>query len=543
VVPAPASRQSDEVAENARAAWLSPLSGAWWWVALGAITVLAAVLRVYDIGANPPGFFADEAAYGYNAYTILHSGRDEFGNILPLFFKSFGEYKLAVYTYSVVPFVAVFGFDEVAVRLTSAVYGVLTVVAAYALMEALFGRRPLSLTAALILAIEPWHIHYSRTGLGEIPTHAFVLTLALAVFVMAVSRPRLLPVAGLLFALSLYSYRAAWVLLPPLLIVLVILYRDELRANWRQAAAGLAIIALACVPILLLLVNVDERAQDRSILSLDLGPWETVRRVVEHYVSYYKTSFLFDGTAESNLRHAIPGFGWVYEWQMALVACGVAALVWRPTRPKLLLLSLLVLYPLPGALTIESPTSANAFYGSVVFALIAAFGLVTVVDILIAIRPPGPAYAGRVLVVVLVLGLGVYGSLRLGAFLDTYSGSYKEQASGYDGWQWGGRAIVERFLEVEDSYDRLWIDGEAFIRPDIFLRFYAPDGCSGCHVTQRIRYQPELMHLYAVRPGAPWFEPLEPVAEPVASIVDPNGETVVILWEVPRGVSAPLTSE
>ena len=60
--------------------------------------MVAGILRIYDISANPPGFFADEASFGYNAYSVLHTGKDEHGQIA-VFFEAFGEYKLPVYIY------------------------------------------------------------------------------------------------------------------------------------------------------------------------------------------------------------------------------------------------------------------------------------------------------------------------------------------------------------------------------------------------------------------------------------------------------------
>ena len=410
---------------------LSPYVAILWLpISLAGIIILAGVVRIYDIGANPPGFFADEAAYGYNAYTILHTGQDEFGKTLPFFFESFGEYKLPVYVYSIVPFVAAMGLSEVAVRLTSALYGVLTVVAVYFLVQALFGRRPLSLTAALFLATQPWHTFYSRTGLGEITVHAFFLTLALYVFILGTTRPRFLLFSALLFAVALYSYRGAWVITPPLLLVLVALYHRELLRHWRFSIGGIAILAVACVPILLLLLNVDERAQDRSIFTLDLGVMGTIEQVARHYVTYFKPSFLFDGTGEQNLRHAIPGVGWIYTWQAVFLACGVLALAWRPTRPKLLVLSLVFLFPLAGAITVESPSSANVFFGSVAFAIVAAYGLVTVVGLLFSWRPAKVfKYAGPGLAAALVFGLAVYAPIRFASFLDVYHGRYQEIAS------------------------------------------------------------------------------------------------------------------
>src|SRR5688572_21973255 len=100
-------------------------------LSLAAILTLAAGLRIYNVGNNPPGFFADEASFGYNAYTILRSGTDEHGAPFPLFFRAFGEYKLPIFTYALTPFITALGLSETAVRLTAAAFGVATVAAMY----------------------------------------------------------------------------------------------------------------------------------------------------------------------------------------------------------------------------------------------------------------------------------------------------------------------------------------------------------------------------------------------------------------------------
>jgi predicted membrane-bound mannosyltransferase len=85
-----------------------------------AIVVLAAVVRVYDLGDLPPGFFCDEAALGYNSYSILKTGRDENRELLPLYVWSFGvSYKNTIFIYASMVPISLFGLSEFSVRLTS----------------------------------------------------------------------------------------------------------------------------------------------------------------------------------------------------------------------------------------------------------------------------------------------------------------------------------------------------------------------------------------------------------------------------------------
>src|SRR5258708_12477841 len=64
------------------------------------IVLIAAVLRFYQLGSNPPSLTWDEAAWGYNAYSLGLDGKDEFGRFLPLnYLESFVDFKPPVYAY------------------------------------------------------------------------------------------------------------------------------------------------------------------------------------------------------------------------------------------------------------------------------------------------------------------------------------------------------------------------------------------------------------------------------------------------------------
>jgi 4-amino-4-deoxy-L-arabinose transferase-like glycosyltransferase len=165
------------------------------WLAVGGLFFLALAVRLWDVTDNPRGFFTDEASLGVNAHLILTTGRDEHGEFLPVLFRSFDEYKLPFAVYFDLPFVAVFGRTELGVRASVAVLGALTVVSTYLLGRKLFRRELPAVAAAAFLAIMPWHIHYSRTGFGELISFPLILTLALWLFLreMGPRRPHIRP--------------------------------------------------------------------------------------------------------------------------------------------------------------------------------------------------------------------------------------------------------------------------------------------------------------------------------------------------------------
>ena len=96
------------------------------------IVILATILRFYQLGQNPPSLDWDETAHGYNAYSILKTGRDEYAYKLPLYFRSFDDYKPPIYTYLIV--------------------------------YELFKNKHIALLAALFLTISPWHLQFSRVA-------------------------------------------------------------------------------------------------------------------------------------------------------------------------------------------------------------------------------------------------------------------------------------------------------------------------------------------------------------------------------------------
>jgi 4-amino-4-deoxy-L-arabinose transferase-like glycosyltransferase len=174
--------------------------------ALLLILSLGALVRVYKLGEVPAGFFCDEAAFGVNAHSILTQGRDEFGTSYPLFFRSFGDYKEAIPTYSVVPLVYLFGLSEWSVRLMSVVYGLINLALLYAIGSTLRCPR-LGLLTAFVGALMPWMFHYDRVAFHCSP---YLTTLLSAIFLLISARHHHpIRISGFLyFSVSVYTHTA-----------------------------------------------------------------------------------------------------------------------------------------------------------------------------------------------------------------------------------------------------------------------------------------------------------------------------------------------
>lgn len=177
------------------------------WIYFLGIIIVAIILRFWQLGTIPLGFHADEVAYGYNAYSILKTGRDEFGKLFPLVLRSFGDYKAAVDAYLAIPFIAVFGLHEWTVRAPSALFGIVFMLLTYALTFRLSGNRRLSLVAMILAAISPIGLLLSRVQSDPLICATFFFS-AFHCFLLWLDtrKARFIILAGLLTTLSFFTY-------------------------------------------------------------------------------------------------------------------------------------------------------------------------------------------------------------------------------------------------------------------------------------------------------------------------------------------------
>ncbi|MBP9759587.1 phospholipid carrier-dependent glycosyltransferase [Candidatus Dojkabacteria bacterium] len=200
------------------------------WV-LPVILVIAFLLRVVGLNQYPIGFTPDEASFGYDTYSILKTGKDQWGNFMPLVLKSFGDYKAPLYTYLTIPFVAVFDLTKFAVRLPNALLGVGAVYVLYLLVCELLknvsnlalNSRLTALLASLLLAVSPWHIMMSR-GAFEANLITFFLPLGIYLFL---KNQYLL--SSFVFGLNLFTYHSAKLITPLIVFALVVYSFNNLK--------------------------------------------------------------------------------------------------------------------------------------------------------------------------------------------------------------------------------------------------------------------------------------------------------------------------
>lgn len=139
------------------------------------IVILAVFLRFYQLGSVPSGLTNDEVNFGYDAYSILKTEHDQWGNSLPITgFKGFGAYNPVLYVYLLVPSIVIFGLTPIGIRFPSAFFGTLSVFTIYFLAKRLFGEK-IGLASAFLLAVSPWAMGLSRVGIDSNAAMFFLL--------------------------------------------------------------------------------------------------------------------------------------------------------------------------------------------------------------------------------------------------------------------------------------------------------------------------------------------------------------------------------
>jgi len=188
---------------------------------------LGAFLRLYKITNNPVSLFGDELDVGYQALSILKTGRDYSGNFLPMHMESLTEWRTPLYIYASVPTVALFGISPLGVRLPAAIFGILGILVTYFLAKELTKNEYIGLISALLISILPWHILYSRAGFEVTMLYTFFFA-GILFFLYGLKNNKWLIPSAILLGFTPWIYSTAKLFLPMTVVALFFIYRHEI---------------------------------------------------------------------------------------------------------------------------------------------------------------------------------------------------------------------------------------------------------------------------------------------------------------------------
>ena len=441
------------------------------------ILLVASVLRFIVLPSFPAGLNADEAALGYNAYSLLLTGKDEHAHILPVNLESFADFKPALYAYLLVPFVKVLGLTEMAVRLPSAVFSIIGVFALYVLISRLHSRR-LALISSLLLAISPWALHFSRGG-WEVNV-ATTLMLLGATFIVR----RQLLFSILCFVLSMYTYQSTRVVAPLLGISLFVIFCRDLFNRPLKILAYFLFTVLLLFPLGVSVFRTSAASRLTGVgLLADEGPlnrakelrsqhriWNSLPSKLLHnrpvlytiqfivnYTDHFNGNFLFVN-GDVIERNRVPETGLMYLTDVFFLFIGAVVLL-RLRRSPLpaVVWTWLLIAPVASAMTFQTPHALRAHSLVIPLIIIVSLGVYR----LLAVK------RFRLLV---ILGLVVIYSWQLARYLHQYYIHYPQTYPA--AWSYGFKQLVPYVEAIKDHYQQVLVT-DKYDQPYILFLFYS----------------------------------------------------------------------
>jgi 4-amino-4-deoxy-L-arabinose transferase-like glycosyltransferase len=449
------------------------------------IFVLALVLRVYRIADFPAGPNLDEVSQGYSAYSILKTGRDEWGEFLPLSPRAFGDFRAPLYTYLIIPSVAFLGLNEFAIRFPAALLGSLAVVVLYLLTKELFKNEKLALVSAFLLAINPWHLSLSR-GAFEASLHVFFFPLGLLLFLKGLKSWKYLLVSGCVLGLNLFSYYAPRFFTPLVVLFLVFFYRKDFFKEKKNLLFGALFGFFVCLSVLALLAGGKTRVSDTSLLN-PAGGWQRVAArqyeavwlgfypMVEkafnnklmlvssdfykQYLDYFSFSFLFSRGPLEATYGMVPGRGVLYLFELPLIIYAIYLVVKSKEKPGLLILLLLFVSPLAAALAKGERAANRAVPMLPLWQIVSSVGAVGLWE-----------YSKKKVSRKLFLaGFLVISVLSLAFFLEDYF--YHAPIQNAPNMSYGWRQISDFLRQNSSNYDRVVVS-KNLSEPQIAVAYF-----------------------------------------------------------------------
>lgn len=478
------------------------------------VIVLAALLRLVNLDQYPSGLNADEAAIGYNAWSLLHTGRDEHNTKWPMVFRSFDDYKPAVYFYLVLPFVKVLGLNVWAVRLPSALLGIASVYLVYLIVNQLIvkkliipgmSRNPyknLPLLSAFLLATSPWHLQFSRGG-WEVNTSTFFILLGVYGFFRVLgnrihrgeSKYFFLFVFSLV--LSLYTYHSSRLISPLLALVLISTYRKDLFCHsghvtesiwgkYKHMIISFSLGILLCLPLAgqMLSKAGQSRFSGVSVFS-DEGPvWEALElrrqhqqenlytrylhsryvtyslRFTKNYLSHFSPRFLFL-TGDEIARSKVPEVGQSLLILFPFFFLGVFQLLKLNTRWKKFILAWFLISPIAASLTFQAPHALRSQNMVIPLSIITALGVAVFFEFIKKYKLPYRLFIFCV--------FGFLSFFSVAQYLHQYFVHYPQELP--YAWQYGFNQVAEYTKANYQNYDHIIIS-DRYDQPYILMAFF-----------------------------------------------------------------------
>lgn len=435
---------------------------------LGIILLLGGFARFYKLDSLPPSITWDEAAVGYNAWTIANWGMDEWGKILPAYFKSFLDFKSPVHIYVTALFVKIFGLSDFSIRLPAALLGLANILLIFVVSKQIFRSKLAAFFAAFCLSVSTYSIHFSRFN-HEFNFVMFFFLLGLLLFFTGLEKKNiLLPLSFFSLMLSLISYPSAKIVIPPFLFILFLLYWSKIKESFKLFLLSI-IVVLPFIFLIVLnpqLIGLDRAKQTvfaesdirntplyMSTNNFALGQ---LNFIFDKYIQHFSYNYLFV-SGDKNSRLSVQSRGEFFIFDILFIFAGLIAFLLKRKKEVILVITLLILAPVPSSLTTESPHASRAMFMLVSWYLLVGFGFSNLINFI------RNRYVNLMIICsTVVVYLFLFKDINF--IYEEYSKRYAIQ------WQYGMKQIVE-YVKQNPKYKQVYMTNVRS-QPYIFFLYY-----------------------------------------------------------------------
>jgi len=292
------------------------------YIILAIIVLLGTILRFYKLGQIPVGFHQDEVSQAYNAFSILHTLHDRYGQLLPILFRSFGSYQPPVYTYLASIPILIFGNTFFAARFVSAFAGTLVIIITYLISRLLVKKEyseKFALISSFVVAVSPWAIHFSRRVVeGNLGIMFFLL--AFYLLLKSLSKINLFPLAAFVMGIATHAYYSERVIGLVFIGIFVICYWKYFWKEKKWLFFGAAIFGLVMIPHVITIILGAFTARFNQVRYS--GESVYLIEFFRHFVSYLSPKNLFSDIG-SDLGRISPGLSVYYSWFFVPFLAGI----------------------------------------------------------------------------------------------------------------------------------------------------------------------------------------------------------------------------
>jgi 4-amino-4-deoxy-L-arabinose transferase-like glycosyltransferase len=353
------------------------------------LIVVSFIVRIYHI--KNLSLFGDEIDVGYQAFSLLNTGKDYKGNFLPTYIQSLSESRAPLLIYASIPGIKIFGLNELGVRITPIIFGILSIYLLYKVILLLSKYQPLALLSATALSFSPWHFHYSRTSFEVTLLLTLILLGTYFIFKYFNSSKNLsIYLSILFFSLSFYTYNTANIFVPLLVVFIFISNFSKFKSKLKpktfifsfllfgfiisplfyQIFFGSAANRFNLISVFKDQTIINNIVDKRTIFSASNPKIESIfhnkpiawtQELTKNYLSAFSIPFLFNNGDVLNLRHSIPGFGLIFISFLPFLIIGLFSLDLKLKINQLMLFWLLI-SPVASSITTNGGNHATRLF-------------------------------------------------------------------------------------------------------------------------------------------------------------------------------------